>query len=149
VRRVRREFPGGVEKSITDVRRCHDVAGDGHTKHAIAAGLDDEIMLTSFTGFAGDDVLHPAITTIPTCYTYMPMPVSISAFIDDQRPLPCNGTPSVENIIASHPGSNSTRIYFSDDLTMEENEARTLNTFILQPVMWDDEGDFKPVVGLK
>jgi hypothetical protein len=38
------------------------------TEHAVAAGLDDEVVAAMYTCDSGDDVLDAAITAVAPCY---------------------------------------------------------------------------------
>ena len=50
----------------THVGRSDGITVPGDTKHAVAARLDDELMLSSFDGLTGDDVLDTPVTAPST-----------------------------------------------------------------------------------
>ena len=51
------------------VRGSDGVSVPWNTKHAVAAGLDDDLVITLLDGFTGNNVIDSAIASVTSCDT--------------------------------------------------------------------------------
>ena len=91
----------------THVGGHYQAAVHRDAKYGVATRLDDDFIRSPQDSFVWHDMLHAAIPSNP-----LVIPRDDAASLSAASTLPWSGTPSVENIMASQPGSNST-IYSS------------------------------------